>query len=131
MKKNEYLTKPRKLLKEFLNKYPDQKFTAKQIFDGLSGRLSISSVYRNLEVLEKQGFIKRFAGRGWEGVFFQYILSDTCENFLHLTCKVCGKTVHVSQKVSQTLEKNLKECEDFCLDKKTTTLFGVCKNCMN
>lgn len=129
MKKNEYLTQPRKLLKEFFNQRPDQKFTAKQIFEGLEGKLSMSSIYRNLQTLENQGLIQRFAGHGWEGVFYQYILSDTCQNFVHLTCKKCGKTTHLSAKICLALEKNLGQFEDFCLDKEATTLVGVCKEC--
>ncbi len=131
MNKSEYLTKPRRLLKDFFNQHPDEKFTARQIVDGLGKKLSISSVYRNLDALEKQGLIKRFAGHGWEGIYYQFIATETCKHFLHINCKKCGKTVHVSQKVSNVIEKNLKEFENFALDKEATTIFGVCHNCLN
>ncbi len=68
--------------------------SAEQIADGLGGRLpgsDITSVYRNLETLERVGLIRHFhAGHG-PGLYAPAV-RDSQE---HLVCEVCGEATTV------------------------------------
>ena len=53
---SKYMTKQRKALLNYLSAHADEKLSAKQIEENLSGEgISISAVYRNLSDLEKEG----------------------------------------------------------------------------
>ena len=55
-----YMTKQRKALLSFLSAHADEKLSARQIAQTLSGEgISISAVYRNLSALEQEGKIRR------------------------------------------------------------------------
>lgn len=86
-----YNTRQRELLADYLSKHTDEKITARQIEDALhDDKISISAIYRNLAILEKDGQVKRCVGDGSREVYFQYIASNLCKTVFTLHVAYVG-----------------------------------------
>ena len=93
-----YNTKQRNLLMDFLAAHPDEEFTAREIAGALSEQgISQSAVYRNLADLEEEGLLKRRTRPGGRENHFRYLGNTHCAEALHLSCKVCGRTIHLPE----------------------------------
>lgn len=117
-----YNTKQRMMFISFLESNPDSGFCAKDIKEAI-GDISLSAVYRNLAALEKEGCIRKHADK------YEYIGSKKCKSCLHMNCKSCGKSFHLSGVFSEFIINNVFSNERFEIDKNDTVLYGICKNC--
>ncbi|MCQ2450760.1 MAG: transcriptional repressor [Clostridia bacterium] len=127
-----YHTKQREILTDLFKRHPDEQLSAKDIvllLDG--GKISISAVYRNLALLEKDGVLKRFTKNGSRDVYYQYTDNEHCKNRLHLSCKKCGQTFHMNINSAVELIDTVQKTDGFILDKSETVLYGICKKCIN
>ena len=125
-----YMTKQRKALLAFLSAHADEELSARQLETALSDvGVSISAVYRNLSDLEKEGKIRRVSKSGVREVLYQYIDSDVCRGFLHLSCEKCGKTYHMNMRGTEMLMNSLEQSDNFFINKANTVLYSVCKDC--
>ena len=125
-----YSTKQREILLNFFSKNPDKNFSAEEIAKQLKNQdISLSAVYRNLSELEKMGKVRKTAKSGSRKSFFQYVDLDDCKGHLHLSCKECGKTLHLDDNSANILVQNILKNANFNVDKDSTILFGICKNC--
>ncbi len=125
-----YLTRQRKRLIESLSAHTDEQLTARQIADTLAAdRVSLSAVYRNLSALEEEGLIKRSVREGSREVFYQYIAAAECKDSLHLSCRVCGKSIHLDDKDAARLVHRTLKNTGFQINKSETVLYGVCADC--
>lgn len=125
-----YVTKQRKTLLDCLSKHPDESLSAKEIAKLLEDdSISLSAVYRNLVELEKDNTIRRVTKAGSREVLYQYSAAHECKEKLHLSCKKCGKTYHMSDSNTEMLIKSLATSDDFEIDMCDTVLYGVCTTC--
>ena len=121
-----YLTRQRKQLLKYLSEHTDEQMTARQIADALTAEsISISAVYRNLSALEEEGILKRSIRENTREVYYQYIAAEGCKDSLHLSCRVCGKSIHLGEKETE----QLLHSTGFQIDKTETILYGVCADC--
>lgn len=123
----EYKTKPRQLLYNFLEKNPHKQFTAEEIVSSLEA-VSLSSVYRNISHMIKDGSVKRFQQKDKSGFLYQFV-GEKCHEHLHLKCSNCGQILHIDENQTLELEEVVKNTFNFNLDKHSTILFGSCKEC--
>lgn len=124
-----YNTNQRNTLLKYLEIHTDEIIPVSQIIDSmLKENISKSAVYRNLAFLEDEGKLKRVSKPGTITTYYQY-LDDDCQNSIHLTCSVCGKTEHLSISNELKIEKAIKSNQDFIVDKKETIIYGVCGKC--
>lgn len=127
-----YQTEQRKLLYTLFSNHPHEMFSAKKIKKLLeSESVSISAVYRNLAELEAEGLVRRLAKSGGREAFYQYTGTDDCRDHIHLTCKKCGKTIHMATEDTDTLVESTSKHKNFIIDKTETVLFGICGACQN
>ena len=125
-----YLTRQRKRLLEYLSEHTDEQMTARQIADSLAAeQISISAVYRNLSALEGEGLLKRSIREGTREAFYQYIDTAECKDSLHLSCRICGKSIHLGEKDTAQLLRSTMESTGFQIDKSETILYGICADC--
>ncbi|MBQ7990995.1 MAG: transcriptional repressor [Oscillospiraceae bacterium] len=121
-----YNTNQRRELTLFLQNNPDMLLSAAQISERVD--MSISAVYRNLEVLENEGKVTRHAKDGCREILYRYTAAECCADALHMTCTVCGRTFHM------TADTAARMCELICgtgfsLDRAKTVIYGVCTDC--
>ena len=125
-----YLTRQRKRLLTYLSEHTDEQMTARQIADALTAdNISISAVYRNLSALEEEGLLKRSVREGTREVFYQYIAAAKCKDSLHLSCRVCGKSIHLDEADTTPLIQNTLRNTGFQIEKTETILYGICEGC--
>lgn len=125
-----YITQQRKRLLAYLSDHTDEQMTARQIAEALtSDNISTSAVYRNLSALEKEDLLKRSVREGTREVFYQYVATDKCKDRLHLSCRICGKNIHLGEKETEQLLHSTLESIGFQIDKSNTILYGICKDC--
>ena len=124
-----YLTKQRKLLLEYLSQHTDESISAGEIAEALSDRISVSAVYRNLADMEAEGRLRRVASGGSREAVYQYIDEHECRSALHLSCKKCGRTVHMQKQIADALIDRVEEGNHFSIDKGETVIYGVCSDC--
>lgn len=91
--------------------------------------ISISAVYRNLSALEEEGILKCSIRENTREVYYQYIAAEGCKDSLHLSCRVCGKSIHLGEKEAAQLLHSTLESTGFQIDKTETILYGVCADC--
>lgn len=126
---NEYMTRQRRLLYDFLAQRADRRFTAREAADALSDEISRSAVYRNLAALEREGLITRSVPDGSREIYYQYLRCGDCRERIHLTCTSCGGSFHMEEAHAERLLKTLSEEMGFRLNKTKTVLYGVCEDC--
>ncbi len=125
-----YWTKQRKQLLEYLAEHRDQQLTAQKIAQDLKReKISLSAVYRNLAVLEEQGYLKRSVREGARESYYQYLAAEECKDQLHLSCLVCGKSIHLGIAETKQLIQNIMDTTGFQLEKTETIFYGTCKAC--
>lgn len=124
-----YMTKQRKLLTDYLMRHVDENLSAGQIADALSDAVSKSAVYRNLADMEAEGKLHRVAGSGGRETVYRFSGGSVCSQSLHLSCKKCGKTVHMQKQIAEALVDSVKENDAFTIDKGETVIYGVCASC--
>ncbi len=125
-----YATKQRKELLDYLSAHPHEIFSVTQIGEYFKdGQISISSVYRNLSELAKEGMIRKVSKSGTREAYYQYVNAKACQNQIHLYCKTCEKSYHMNQKYAQLLSQQILQEELFAIDKGNTVIYGTCKKC--
>ena len=124
-----YLTKQRKILTDYLSQHTDESISAGEIAQALSDRISKSAVYRNLADMEAEGKLRRVAPGGSREAVYQYIDERECLSCLHLSCKKCGKTVHMQKQIADALVEKVAQSDDFSIDRGETVIYGVCSQC--
>ena len=125
-----YMTKQRKILLDFLLKHTDESISASQIASALKkDGISTSAVYRNLSYLESNGDLKRITRNDFHENLYRYIGTEECKNSIHLSCKLCGKSIHMDDCDTELLIKNVSKHKGFTIEKSETVLYGICENC--
>ena len=94
------------------------------IVHGRAPDVHISTIYRNLEELERLGVIEHaHLGHGAA----TYHLSTIAHG--HLVCETCGATIEVSQSLFDTLVKRAKSEYRFTIDPHHFAMVGECSAC--
>ena len=125
-----YLTRQRKRLLSYLSEHTDEQLTARQIADALTAdSISLSAVYRNLSALENDGALKRSIRESSGEVCYQYIAAESCRDRLHLSCTVCGKSIHLDEAIAAQLIRNTLRNTGFQIERAETVLYGICEGC--
>lgn len=128
-----YITKQRRELLQFFRDHPDQSFTAQDISAAIaspkSAPISISAVYRNLSMLEREGYLLRSPGEKPRESKYRFIHADECAGKLHMICEKCGATIHLDEESARNLVRAAIASDGFHIDPTKTTIYGLCKAC--
>ena len=81
--------------------------------------------------LEERGFLKRNVRENTREIYYQYIAAEECRDRLHLSCLVCGKSIHLGEDETERLIQSTLESTGFEIKKSETILYGVCASCRN
>jgi len=101
---------------------PDEILRQAQTVDEL---LNLSTVYRNLEVLEAVGLVRHaHLGHGSP----TYHLADR-HRHLHLVCGTCGQVQEVPVAIAQDLVADAKQDHGFAIDIDHFAIQGTCATC--
>ena len=88
-------------------------------------RLSLSTVYRNLQTLKKQGLVEELH---FDEAHHHYEVKPSTEHH-HLVCLGCGKVIEFHQPLSRYVRRNIAEAEDFDIVETEVRMTGYCAQC--
>ncbi len=118
---------------ESLNRIIDETsghFTAEQICEKMrsSGNaVGLSTVYRHLDRLEKDGKLYKYFSSFGESSCYQKV--ECPKDHFHLKCVVCGKLEHLSCDHLCTVQEHVLKKHGFKIDPSKTVFFGTCAEC--
>lgn len=130
-----YNTKNRNCIMEYVEGHKNKCFTAYDINrymqeSGIS--MNLTTIYRNLERLEKNGSVVRYKTADNEAVMYQYAEKDReCDRHLHMQCRQCGRMYHLECDFMREIETHLMEHHGFLLECQGSLLNGICEECRN
>lgn len=123
-----YSTKQREELMTFFEQHPDRQFTAGQIVEALADeKISKSSIYRNINELEKNGTISRAVKEGCRESVYQYTKAEKCRNAIHLACIKCGSIRHMNTDSAHLVKVAVAGTDGFHIE--NAMVYGICGSC--
>ena len=120
------MTRQRKGILEELRKC-DTHPSADEIFSRVRRRMpriSLGTVYRNLEILSELGEIQTIEMAGSLKRF-----DGIAENHYHIRCLICDRLVDAPLAVSETLENAVQAQTDVSICGHKLEFAGICPNC--
>ena len=87
-------------------------------------RISLGTVYRNLELLSENGMIQKL---DWSGRQKRY--DGNFENHYHIRCLNCGRVEDVLIKPLPVVEETFRPVTDYKIMGYRLEVLGLCANC--
>lgn len=87
-------------------------------------RLSLGTVYRNLDILHREGLVKKLEHSGRETRF-----DAVTENHYHLRCVKCGRIQDVDVPVALRVEGNISSASGWEVSEPQVEFPGLCPDC--
>ena len=88
-------------------------------------RISLGSVYRNLNVLIEQKLIKKVGTNESQERF-----DATTDQHYHFVCKSCNKILDIEKPVELDLDKEFEKNSSFKIAHHNLTFYGLCPACV-
>lgn len=134
MEQKHYRTVGRTVLVDFLREATvAHPLSAGEICEALSGRSgapAISSVYRMLGELSREGVVRKYRAQEGESARFQYVGGGGgCSRHFHLQCTGCGRIEHLHCDRSEEWLSHLLHTHGFSVDSGRSVLLGLCADC--
>ena len=120
------MTRQRQIVLEELHKNHSHP-TASEVYQRVRRRLpriSLGTVYRNLEMLSEHGHIRKLELSGAQKRF-----DGTLSEHYHVRCFKCGQISDVSMKTVTALEEELRETCDYKIIGHRLEFIGLCPKC--
>jgi len=133
--KNVYRTKARDGIVSFLMKHPEQRFTAKEIFEAvnkLTEGINKTTIYRNLDRMCETGELLKFKEPNQDSWYYQYSSEhEHCDEHMHAQCSECGKIFHLEKPFASSFGKKVLSEYGIDIDPAQTVIIGKCNKCRN
>ncbi len=120
------MTRQRRVILEELRKL-DSHPTADEVYEMARGRLpriSLGTVYRNLEILSECGLIRKLELGGTQKRF-----DGNLRNHYHVRCIRCGSIEDVPLEPLTTIENAIRKVSDYEIIGTRLEFIGVCPRC--
>lgn len=120
------LTQPRRVILDYIHDKGDH-LTAEEIITyvhGKSPRVNKSTIYRTLELLEKNECVVK--SESMDRTIYHHAEDG---HHHHLVCSNCGKTINCEEDIFAPVERLLQEKHGFQIDFKHVVMSGLCKEC--
>ncbi len=120
------LTKQRKIILDRLKKTTSHP-TAVEVYDEVRSQMpniSLGTVYRNLDILSRQGMIRKIETCGEQKRF-----DGNIDPHLHIMCTDCGCVRDVHDELNLDLDDLTSIKTDFKITGLRLELLGICPGC--
>ncbi len=122
-----YSTKQKRSISNYIKKL-NKDFTAKDIYEYFKGEIGLTTIYRFVETLEKDGTILRIT-TDENTTRYQYIKPCNHADHFYLKCEECGDLKHVDCKKIQGLTTHISEEHHFIPTNTNLIINGLCAKC--
>lgn len=135
-RKSGYQTKQKAQVLAYLEAHAAQHITAAELVFALNAEgaaIGAATVYRQLEKLEAEGIVRRYALDDRGSACWQYIGSEAaagaCHSHFHLKCTVCGTLYHLDCGHLHEIADHVEADHGFRIDPSRTVFYGICQSC--
>ncbi|MBQ4095638.1 MAG: transcriptional repressor [Oscillospiraceae bacterium] len=129
----QYKTKQRAQVVECLKENKDKHMTVEMLIKYLSNAgvsVGRATIYRTLDMLCKEGIIRRYELTVDNSACYQYIDEHAdCSEHFHLKCEKCGELIHLDCDHITELSKHIEKDHAFKVNNSKTVLYGLCAKC--
>lgn len=127
MEKNSYKTKQKDLIVNWI-KSKNNSFTINDIYDGLNKEVGLTTIYRLIDKLVKEGKVNKNINE-LNKPTYQYLSDCTCHNHFYLKCDNCGKLIHIDCECITELSEHILKIHKFIPNNKNIIINGICNKC--
>lgn len=128
-----YKTRQRQAILDFLIEKKDEHVTVQNISEHLEkdgSRVGVTTIYRHLDKLLEQGFVRKYTVDGSTSACFQFAdPGKKCREHFHLKCESCGRLIHLNCSRTAGLCSHIFDEHGFEIDFFRTVFYGLCKEC--
>ena len=130
-----YATASRKKILEYLKENHNRTLTASDIDTYLKtcgNEVNITTIYRYLDKLEKEGTIMKYVAEKGCQATYQYVeAGHDCDGHLHLQCVKCGQVIHLECHFMHEILEHVEKEHGFVMQCKNSIIYGMCNTCRN
>ncbi len=131
--KSTYKTKAREVIIAYLKDHPEQRFTAREIYEAVcAGEVEVNrtTIYRNLDRLCANGELMRFKEPNQDAWYYQYSTEhDHCNKHMHAQCGACGKIFHLDKPFVDAFNDGMLKEYGLDVSPADTIILGTCSKC--
>jgi Fur family ferric uptake transcriptional regulator len=92
--------------------------------------IGIATVYRAVNRLESEGILVKTVNGAQGKATYRYAAPDETVRTAHrVFCTCCGRTVDLSYKFTDKLEKNVSDATGFSITDHQIMFYGLCSEC--
>ena len=127
-----YKTKQQSDIKECLEMHKDGYVTVMDIENYLKEndcQVGLTTIYRHLEKMEKDGIVTKFSVEGQPGACFQYIEQGENQDCFYIKCEECGEVTKMECHHLAELYSHVNADHHFSINPKKTIFYGKCEKC--
>jgi len=131
---NGYKTKQKDAVLKYMTDHKDSHVTVNQISDHFAANgtpVGVTTIYRHLEKLLEEGFIRKYTVDGSSSACFQYNDNQKCREHFHLMCEKCGCLIHLECSHLNELSEHIFSEHGFEINPFRTVFYGKCSNCLD
>ncbi len=121
-------TKQRALILEIIRRSGQGHLDADEVYRQARGKqahLSLSTVYRTLQMLKKLGLVEELH---FDEEHHHYEIKPSTEHH-HLVCVDCGRVVEFKYPLARLVKRNVAEAKDFEITGTEIRITGSCGDC--
>ena len=122
-----YNTKQKDTILEVIQKQR-KEFAIKDIYHELNGKVGLTTIYRLVDKLEKEGHLKKINHQD-DTFYYQYLEECNEENHFYLKCDKCGNLIHIDCDCINDLYEHISHKHNFKLNKENIIINGLCSKC--
>lgn len=104
------------------------EFTIKDIYNKLDKKVGLTTIYRLIDKIEKDGQISKFVGDN-STTYYKYLEKCDEDNHFYLKCDSCGEFIHIDCECIGDLSKHIFNKHNFKPNKDKIIIAGICENC--
>lgn len=127
MTRGNYNTKQKDIILNIIKKY-NKDFTVKDIYLEVKDTTSITTIYRLVDKLTKDGLLNKMIGKD-NNTYYQYIERCSCNHHFYLKCNNCGILTHVECDFIDKLTDHIINHHKFIPNSRHIIINGICEKC--
>lgn len=128
-----YNTISRTKILEYLVEHHDKTVNVQDINQHLQEAgygVNITTIYRYLDKLTKEGRVQKYASGDASQAVYQYVEPTShCHEHLHLQCVKCGAIHHLDCPEMNEFSEHIQKEHGFQIQCKNSIIYGVCEKC--
>ena len=121
-----YNTKQKDIIIDEIEKHKEE-FTIKDIYNELNKKIGLTTIYRLINKLVKEGRVNKSIGKD-NITYYQFLEDCDKENHFFLKCNSCGVMEHIDCDCIEELSSHISKKHNFSLTDHII-INGICKKC--